>query len=133
MVCLKGHAFEKLLGNSEIANAVIQRLGDDGVLLINSEGNIPIKLRFKALEVTRAMVGIAFMRALWSNGKAETRNVGGGFFPPQSWPSDVRADRKRPLCEVDQICGSCRCISGFDPKRTPNHFPIQYETAALWH
>ena len=84
MVCLKGHAFEKLLGNSEIANAVIQRLGDDGVLLINSEGNIPIKLRSEALEVTRAMVGIAFMRALWSNGKAETRNVGGGFFPPQS-------------------------------------------------
>ena len=81
---MKGHAFEKLLGNSEIANAVIQRLGDDGVLLINSEGNIPIKLRFKALEVTRAMVGIAFMRALWSNGKAETRSVGGGFFPPQS-------------------------------------------------
>jgi len=38
VVCLKGRAFEKLLGNSEIANAVIQRLGDDGVQLINSEG-----------------------------------------------------------------------------------------------
>jgi hypothetical protein len=26
------------------------------------------------------MVGIAFMPALWPNGKAEARRVGGGFF-----------------------------------------------------